>query len=232
MSFKDTLAKITGAKRDIESGQQLLRQGLDTAREQIGTRRAEVQHLETVLPPAGELITNAERLIDQAGQEWAKGYGHGLLLKLAGRMSVQELSGHVSTQPLRPELPFSVVEPVPFGAACFFRAADWKAAFAAAIRTLPFEAGPPTAERPALLERLRAELVELEGAEEKLVDELNANGITVAHRPEVIGRRDREARDRERAAERAQHQRWLDGAKKSQGPSTVHAATFKPGPPR
>jgi hypothetical protein len=90
------------------------------------------------------------------------------------------------------------------------------------------------AERPAQLERLRAELVELEGAEEKLVDELIANGIVVDHRPEVLARREDERRAREREAERLKNEQWLEEQKRlgRLGTREVHTATFKPGHPR
>jgi hypothetical protein len=109
-----------------------------------------------------------------------------------------------------------------------------KAEFRQALLARPDEAGPASGARPELLERLRAELVELEAAEEKLVDELNANGIVVAHRPEVVARREDERRAREREAERLKNEQWLEEQKRNGrlGTRGVHHATFKPGSPR
>jgi hypothetical protein len=62
---------------------------------------------------------------------------------------------------------------------------------------LSYEAGPASADRPAMLAQLESELAELEAAEEKLIDEAVAAGVTIPHRPEVILRRANEARERE-----------------------------------
>jgi hypothetical protein len=82
----------------------------------------------------------------------------------------------------------------------FLLAADvLKAAIPNVVKALPaWEAGPPASRRAALVQRLAQELAELEAMEEAMVDEMNAAGIAVAHRPEVTQRRASEARKRER----------------------------------
>lgn len=77
--------------------------------------------------------------------------------------------------------------------------ADRKRAVAhleALIAGVDYEAGPPLAERPALLAQLTRELQELEAAEEQAVDEAVAAGVSIEHRPEVRERREQEARTR------------------------------------
>jgi hypothetical protein len=108
-----------------------------------------------------------------------------------------------------------------------------KADFRRALLARPYKAGPASGERPALLERLRAELGEVEAAEERLVDELLAHGIVVAHRDEVVKRRETERRDRDNAERKRQDERWLEEQKRRGhlGTVPVHTAHFKPSQP-
>ena len=56
-----------------------------------------------------------------------------------------------------------------------------------------FSPGPRAADRPALIERLEAELAELEAGEEAAIDAALEAGVTITHRPEVRQRRARRA---------------------------------------
>jgi hypothetical protein len=180
------------------------------------------------------MIAEAERLVDETGQWWAKDHGQGFLQRLAGRLSDVELRGGTTTAPSYAQLPFSPLEPVPFGAACFFQASEWKTAFRAAITSADYESGTPRADRPALLERLAKELAELEGIEEGLVDAMAASGIAVPHRPEVAQRREREARAAELKAQKERDREWLETAKRDGrlGTPEVRQGNMYPGRPR
>jgi hypothetical protein len=61
-----------------------------------------------------------------------------------------------------------------------------------------YQPGPPAAERPALIATLERELAELQAGEEGMIDAAAANGVAIAHRPEVIQRREAEAAQRKR----------------------------------
>ncbi len=63
--------------------------------------------------------------------------------------------------------------------------------------------GPPSAERPALIEKLSRELSELKQAEENVVDSAAAAGVMIAHREEVVQARAARARTREREEQAA-----------------------------
>jgi hypothetical protein len=66
-----------------------------------------------------------------------------------------------------------------------------------------YEEGAPAPARPALIATIAARLADREQTEETFVDELIEAGIQVAHRPEVLERRAKEAREKELEAERA-----------------------------
>lgn len=230
MAWTDTLKRITGAKSAAEQAVQQVQTELAGAREAISAKRAEHERARTALWPKAEMIATAERLVDEAGQWWAKDHQHGFLQRLAGRLSDAELRGGTTTFASYAALPFSPLEPMPFGAACFFRPSEWKAAFRDAITSADYEPGTPRADRPALLARLAAELAELEGIEEGLVDAMAASGIVTPHRPEVAQRRASEARAAELKAQKDRDQQWLAEQKAAGrlGTPRVHHATLHP----
>lgn len=87
------------------------------------------------------------------------------------------------------------------------RPADAEAALMAIFEALgPYPAGARLDERTELVAAMDAELREMEHAEELAVDDAQAAGIAIKHRPDVQQRRDQEARARE-LEERAEHDR-------------------------
>ncbi|MEP7307645.1 MAG: hypothetical protein ABJA98_19250 [Acidobacteriota bacterium] len=66
------------------------------------------------------------------------------------------------------------------------------------VEQVPFEPSVPSTERPAHVQRLESELLALEQAEERLVDQARAAGVSIDHRPEVVTRRAQEARQAQR----------------------------------
>lgn len=236
MSWTDTLKKLTGTKNAAEQAVAQLQEELATARETIAVKRAELERARTALWPKAELIAEAERLVDETGQAWAKDYTYSFLQRLAGRLSNVELAGGTTTfHPGYAELPFSAREAPPFAAMCYFRASEWKEAFRAAITRASYEPGTARADRPAQLERLARELADVEALEENIVDSMAASGITVAHRPEVVVRRDSEARKAELADKRRQDAAWLEEqmqAGRFGTPRVVNPGGRYSGPPR
>jgi hypothetical protein len=77
------------------------------------------------------------------------------------------------------------------------------------IRRVQVQTGLPESERPIVLEAIDREIADLEATEAEMVDEANAAGLVIAHRPEVIQRRAQEARQRELDDARRQHQAGL-----------------------
>jgi hypothetical protein len=228
-SIKNSLEKVTAATRDLVRGAQEVRADLDSVRELIAAKGREIQKILEAPPPPEERIATHARLVDAKASAWERAYWPGFLLRLDGALSNQDLAGHVSSARRQPELP-STLDLDPDGARCFFRGSEMKADFARVLRAHPYEAGPASGERPALLERLRAELVELEAAEEDAVDKLNAQGVMVAHRVAVVERRERAERAGQLEAERLKNRRHTEEALKRT--PTYHTANFKPGSPR
>jgi hypothetical protein len=230
MSWTDTLKRFAGATSAAEQAVRTMQTELATAREAITAKREEHERARTALWPKAEMIATAERLVDEEGQRWGKDYRYAFLQRLAGRLSDVELRGGTTTFPSYAALPFSLLEPVPFGAECYFRPAAWKEAFRADITNADYEPGTPRADRPALLERLARELAELEAAEEAFVDKMAASGIVTPHRPEVQARRASEARAAVLAEQKRKDAEWLEQAKKDGrlGSPTIHHATMHP----
>jgi hypothetical protein len=200
MSWKDAIKRLTGAKANILAATEDMQRQRAAILETITRLRGEQESARTALPPPAELVATAARLVDETGAHWARDHGGGLLRHLAGQVSPGLLAGRDTAVELRPILPFAFHEPLPFGALCFLQPSELKTALREAV---------PTAERPAVLERLGRELAEVEALEDALVDELTAAGLTVAHRPEVAARRERETRAREVEAQRARDRAWL-----------------------
>ncbi len=105
-------------------------------------------------------------------------------------------------------------DPVPWGLLCAGDPARAEELVVALVERAGLDAGAPAAERPALIEKLKAELTEIGQAEEQLVDQAAEAGVTIEHRPDVARRRaERAAREQARQteiAEREERQRALD----------------------
>jgi len=93
-----------------------------------------------------------------------------------------------------PRLSWSRFDPVPWGAMCLAEPARAVALLTGIIMRVDVETGLPTNERPAIVARLRQELTDLQRSEETAVDAANAAGLGLAHRPDVVERRAKEAR--------------------------------------
>ena len=73
------------------------------------------------------------------------------------------------------------------------------------VRAVPTPAaGTASHDRAAQVARLQRDLDELGAAEERFIDEAAASGIAIAHRPDVVQRRDNERRACQLEAERVE----------------------------
>jgi hypothetical protein len=99
---------------------------------------------------------------------------------------------------------------IPWGVTCAAAPDEAIRFLTALIKAIPFEEGPPSAERPALIARLQGALAELEVEEERLVDEAQAAGSSILHRREVQERRFLAGRDVSNAAVRRQREAEID----------------------
>jgi hypothetical protein len=122
-----------------------------------------------------------------------------------GRSVLAAFSGPETWNPRAPaplRWSFSPVGPaylqaLPWGALCAAQPDAAVEILTAIVHQVDYEPGAPSADRPALIARLTAELAELERAELEIVDEAVAGGLAIDHRPEVIERRRNAERQRE-----------------------------------
>jgi hypothetical protein len=170
---------IFGKVVDFASG---LRQATTAAHELIAERRraiaakrAELQRAEAGPRPPAEVIGRFEAWVDELAAYQAREYGRGLVVHRFGSVSKEPGTG----------APWGPGTELTWGFAALFLGPELKQRFADLVRATAYEAGPPAAERPALVERLRGELAQLEAEEEQLVDEAAAAGVTIAHRAPV-----------------------------------------------
>ena len=157
--------------------------------------------------PRTEIVARVEQAVTESAEVWlarSQDVVHG-----PGRLGDPNLRGRIS-------LPWSAFEPLQWGAMCAGEPDRASAILMALVESTAFEPGPPSLERAAAIERLEAELAELEETEELLIDEAAIVGVQIAHRGEVVDRRQREELDREaeehRVADRKLRQEALDAA--------------------
>lgn len=175
-------------------------------RGEIGRLRKELAHAQRLPLPLSDIEPRIAESVRQAGARWLAEHGEILVRSEGGIGTYQAKCGG--------RLPFTAAEAIPFGALCAGAPDQVIELLSAIYQQVPYEAGPPAAERPALIERLKRELAEAEQVEEAAVDEAAAAGVVIAHRPEVVARRRAEAAAREReereVADRARRQEALD----------------------
>jgi len=176
-------------------------------RRRIDETRAELEHARGAAVPVEKIVeARIPQAVREAAEEWRARYGSSLIHG-PGRLGDPGLNGRV-------KLLWSWHEPISFGALAAADPAYAGDLLLALVRGTEYRPGAPSAERPALIARLEAELAELEETEERLIDEAAAAGVSIAHRAEVITRRQEEQleRDREerRIADRKRRQEAVD----------------------
>ncbi len=198
----DLRKKLTGATTALHDEIARLRGEIDDKRAALDNARR------APLPVEEIRAERIPRLVEEHARAWLDGNGTSLVY---GERSLGAPTprGYIS-------LPWIPSEPLPWGALCAADPDQAAGIIANLVRQVAYEAGPPSAERPALIEKLERELAELEQVEEQIIDEAVGSGVTIAHRPEVLERRTREARQRQREAEavaaRAAHEQAINAA--------------------
>ncbi len=183
-SIKAKLTKATATVTDE----------ISALRRQIRDRREDLKRAGTAPIPLAEAEARARGLVSELGAAWLAAHGPRLL-----RVSLDRARALAQRGKGRTILPFDLDGAVPFGAVCAADPAGAERLLVGLLRATSYEAGSPSAERPAAIAQLEAELAELERVEEGLVDDAAAAGLAIGHRPEVLARRQREARRHELA---------------------------------
>jgi hypothetical protein len=224
MNLVDTITKLTNRIKEASAG---VAGDIAALREQIATKRAGLRHAQDAFVPRDEILAHRPAAVKAIGEHWNAQNGHNVAVAL----------GHPRNPP---RSPWGFTEPVPWGALC---AGDPDLAMkilAAAAVAYEYEPGPPSSEREGIIEQMARELVALEQHEESAIDAATAAGVPLAHRPDVIQRRETERRRaelenqavpdreaREAALNQGAHRRPAPNPYLAPGPTT----SYPDGPP-
>jgi hypothetical protein len=191
------LSRLTDLSRQIAGATQSAQESTAALRAQINSKREELRRVQTAFPPKNEVKEIRCREI----RETAAAYS--------------------AEDPIRfvRAIQFTPRRAIEWRELCALAGPVVEEAVCDAIDRAEYVPGPPAAERPGMIARLERELAELEGAEERAIDEAAAAGVSIAHRPEVITRRQREAGDR------ASLEKWQAGVRERQVAVDQRAAT-------
>lgn len=180
------IKRLADLGRDLAAALRSASADVATLREQIRTRRRERDAATTAPCPPDEVVARFEAWVDQTGAWWRSETGAGLVMHAFGAAA-------------GPKSPWGPDATVQWGALCGLFAPMLKQEFGELVRATAYVAGPASAARAGLVERLERELAEVESTEERLIDEAATAGVQIAHRPEVVQRREAERLKRERA---------------------------------
>jgi len=222
MTIADTLRKITATlSRTTKS----LVDELADMRARIVKLREQVQYNERSPIPVAEVVANVvPTVIADAALLWRRDYGDSLWSGLQSLASPSAIGSRT--------LPWNLDSALPWGAVCVSDPAGAARILEGLVKNIRYEAGPPSSERPAILDRLMRELAELETGEERFVDEAAAAGVQIRHRPEVEAARQQEARRVElqaaAQAERARQEAEIDRRQRlPRGEASAYLTTGK-----
>lgn len=166
------------------------------------------QRIRAAHRPMAEVRRNARAEVAEVAEFFRQGYGQTLL---HGERALTQPS---VTNNFR--LPWNLREPLPWGLLCWADPDLAERLLVTAIGKLyaqdGIEEGLPEADRARELLRLERELQEAEAAEEAAVDDAIAAGIGIAHRPEVVARRESEEQLRRRDEAAKRHAREREAA--------------------
>jgi len=192
----DWTNRLAGARSAMEE----LRAADAELRREHAAALAERTRLIGLSPPVEAIIGAMRHLVDEHAEQWAKRNGQGLVRAFGPGLEEKEDGSVSERKPLLPAAfwtaygELSMRELTPSALAGL--AADlMKARLEAVIRATPYDAGPPIAERPALLAELDAKIRDIEARHSELVDGAAAFDppITLALLPAVAVRRIAEA---------------------------------------
>lgn len=177
--LKNVTKKLTAARNSVT-------EEIARLRAEIVAVNAKLQHVQSAPLPLDEMDARARAAVKEAGDEWLTQYGSSLI---NGDRSLGTYGHRGSVY-----LPDHGQALMTWGGLCASDPVPAAAMLSALVRRIPFEPGPPSAERPALIVKLQKELAELGAAEERMIDDSIEAGVVIAHRPAVIERRANEAR--------------------------------------
>lgn len=155
-------------------------------------------------PPIDEVVANMRRLVDEAAARWGNDRHYSMLIDFGGGM---ELRTDGSIQERRPQM--HSLQRVSLDSLIGLAPELVKARLEEILRSQPYEAGAPLADRPRLIAEADVRIREIEDQHETLV---NACGqldppITLRHLTPVQERRDRESLEARREADRSEEER-------------------------
>jgi len=195
------LTKLTDLGRELAVATKSVQENIATLRAKIAARRTALSHAEEGPYPREEIRARIRAWVAEQGEAWRTHHAPDLVYTFGSPHDVR--------------VPWNASTPVTWGALCRY-APQIAATLIADMEAQEYEAGPSSADRPSVVAQLKAELAELEATEEHAVDEASAVGVTIAHRPEVIERRQGEARARQLADEATRAQREREAAVNTQ----------------
>lgn len=163
-------------------------------RDKIKQTRAQLLEAQNLPLPIDEIIARIPAVVAEHAAWWLDRNGSALVWGNARALGVPKLTGSIT-------LPWSMTEAVSWAMLCASHPKFAGEVLSNLVRRVEYTPGPASSERPAIVERLTAELAELEAAEEAVIDEAVANGVVIQHRPEVVERRTAEAERKKREAE-------------------------------
>lgn len=209
----DWTNRLAGARSAMEE----LRGADAELRREHAAALAERTRVIGLSPPLADIIGAMRRLVDEHAQQWAERNGPGLVRAFGPGLKESGEDGSVSEQkPSMPDMFWTAYGNLPVRdmnpSALAGLAPDlMKTRLEAVIRATPYDAGPPIADRPALLAELDAKIRDIEQRHTELVDGAAAFDppITLALLPAVAARRQEEAyrQKRNAAADAARRER-------------------------
>ena len=183
--------------REVQEASATIHTNLADLREAIAAKGRAVNQARDGSLPLAEVIATFNRWVDETAEHQARQHGRSLVCHNFGAPR-----GHSSAH--APWAPSTTME---WGFVALFFGDQLKGRFAELARSIEYTPGPPAAERAAVVAQLARELAELESQEEALVDQAAEAGVVIAHRPEVVQRRENERRQRERDEQSATDRR-------------------------
>lgn len=203
-NVKAIAKKLTSATDSITGEIAKLRASIAEKRKALGNATGAPR-------PVEEIIRDRiPETVAESGRIWLRDRGSSLI---RGDHSLG------STKAGSVRLPWTFQEAPPWGAICAGCPDLATEILETLIRQVPYEAGPATSDRAAVIARLERDLAELEAVEEGIVDQAAEAGVAIQHRPEVVQRRNTEARRREleeqKARDRAARETALNEAHRS-----------------
>ena len=179
-----TAATLVKMKDTIVSATNAIMEQIRGTRARLVDLRQRQQRTELDPLPPGDVTRRNRRAVTESGEYFMKVHGEGIARALRS-----PLADDFSTTD------YGRLMTWPAYCAAF---PDQACAFLDALGArVPYEAGLPIADRPPALEQLQHEIDKLEAADEDAVDQAAAAGVHLEHRPEVLERRTRSARQRE-----------------------------------